>query len=221
MKYFLDSAKIDEIRYAYKYLKIDGVTTNPNHIKNSGKSFNKICKELAEEFKNVNFPISIEIDPHMDKAEDMIREGRKYASLSSNFVIKIACTEQGLIAAEQLVKEGIKTNITLVFSVSQALQAARINSTYVSPFIGWKENNGEDGVSYLKNIKDIYQNYGYKTEIIAAAVRNGYQIGKIAAYGIDIVTAGLSVYQDSLYHPFTSYGIQKFCKAWEETKQDE
>lgn len=221
MKYFLDSAKIDEIRYAYKYLKIDGITTNPNHIKNSGKSFNTICKELAAEFKDIYFPISIEIDPHLDKAEDMIREGRKYVAMSSNFVIKIACTEQGLIAAEQLEKEGIKTNITLVFSVSQAIQAARIHCTYVSPFIGWKENNGEDGISYLKEIKDIYEKYDYQTEIIAAAVRNGHQIGKLASYGINITTAGLAVYQESLYHPFTSYGIQKFCRAWEETKQDE
>lgn len=221
MKYFLDSAKIDEIRYAYKNWGIDGVTTNPRHIMLSGKPFLTVLGELANEFEGVNFPISVEINPHLEKSEDMIVEGRKIASLSKNFIIKIPCTEEGLIAARVLTKEGVKTNVTLVFSPSQAIQAGRIKSAYVSPFVGWKENSGEDCTQYIKDIVDIYKNHDIKTEIIVAALRNGKQIADAAKLGADIVTCGFDVYQASFYHAFTDYGLNVFRKAWDETKTEE
>lgn len=221
MKYFLDSAKIDEIRYAYKNWGIDGVTTNPKHIKMSGKPFLDVLKELADEFDGVDFPISAEINPHLDKAEDMIRQAKTISAMSKNFVIKIPCTEQGLIAAKVLEEQGIRTNLTLVFSSTQALQPGRIGTKYVSPFVGWKESSGEDCINYIQDIVRIYRQYEFKTEIIVAALRNGKQIADAAKAGADIVTCGFQVYKDSFYHPFTDYGLQVFRNAWDETETGE
>lgn len=218
MKYFLDSAKIDEIRYAYANWGIDGVTTNPKHIKLSGKPFLTVLKEMAAEFEGKDFPISVEINPHLERAEEMIEEAQKIAGISNNFIIKIPCTEQGLVAARELTKKGIKTNVTLVFSPAQAIQAGRIESHFVSPFVGWKENSGEDCTQYIKDIVDIYKSYEFKTEIIVAALRNGKQIVDAAKAGADIVTCGFDVYKESFYHPFTNHGLGVFRQAWDETE---
>jgi len=217
MKYFLDSGKIDEIRYAYKNWAIDGVTTNPKHVKNSGKTFKAVMKELADEFKDVEFPVSVEINPHLEKAEDMIKEAKKFSKLSPNFVIKIPCNEQGLVAAKFLEEEGVRTNITLVFTASQALQAGRINAKFVSPFIGWQESTGVDCSLMLEDIMLAYDNYGIKTEVIVAAVRYGKQIVEASRVGADIVTAGFQVYKDSFEHPFTDKGLKIFQDAWDST----
>ena len=217
MKYFLDSAKIDEIRYAYENWAIDGVTTNPRHVYTSGKPFLEVINELSEYFKGTDVPVSVEIDPQLEKSEDMIEAARRVASLSENFVIKIGCTEQGLSAAKKLHEEGIRTNVTLVFSPTQALQAGRVGATFVSPFLGWKEASGEDCFQMMSDIVDIYENYEFSTEIIAAAVRNGKQIAEVAALGADIVTAGYQVYVDSFTHPFTDYGTKIFTDAWKQT----
>lgn len=222
MKYFLDSAIIEEIRYAYENWAIDGVTTNPRHIMNSGKPFLTVLDEMASEFRGVeNFPISAEINPHLDNAKEMVEEGKKIAALSSNFVIKIPCTEPGLVAAKEFEKEGIPTNVTLVFSPSQALQPARIGAKFVSPFVGWKENSGDDTTQYIKDIVDIYKTYGYETEIIVAALRNGKQIVDAAKAGANIVTCGFDVYKNSFYHAFTDYGLGVFRNAWDNTAKEE
>ena len=186
MKYFLDSAKIDEIREAYDTFGIDGVTTNPNHIMNSGKPFYTVISQLASFVKEKGiegwekFPISVEINRQLEKCN-------------------------------------VRTNLTLVFSPSQAIIAAKNGSLFVSPFIGWKENSGEDCVKYIHDIAKIYKNYGYRTEIICAAVRTGKQFVDCAVAGADIVTAGLQVFKDSFYHPFTDYGLAKFQAAWDNT----
>ena len=224
MKYFLDSAKLNEIDFAYKNYKIDGVTTNPKHIMNSGKPFLVAINDIANWIKDNHlegkdkFPVSVEINPHLSLASDMISEAKKIAKISTNFVIKIPCTLEGVKAAYELEKEGIRTNVTLVFSPSQAIQAGRIGAMFVSPFVGWKENNGEDTKSYMETLVKIYKEKGYKTEIIVAAVRNGKQIADAAMIGADIVTAGLSVYEDSFIHPFTTYGLGVFTDAWDHTK---
>lgn len=228
MKYFLDSAKIDEIREAYDTFGIDGVTTNPNHIMNSGKPFKEVLKDMAAFVKEKGiegwdkFPISVEINPHLDDADEMVAMGKEIAGICSNFVIKIPCTEAGVAAARRLEAEGIRTNVTLVFSASQALLPAKNGSLFVSPFIGWKENSGEDCKQYIQDIVDIYANYGFlgETQIICAAVRNGKQIVDCAVAGADIVTAGLQVFKDSMCHPFTDYGMAKFQKAWDNTITD-
>ena len=225
MKFFLDSAKINEIREAYDTFGIDGVTTNPNHIMNSGKPFYTVLSELADFVREKGiegwdvFPVSVEIDPHLDDAGEMIAMAQKIAAMCKSFVIKIPCTEAGITAARKLEKSGVRTNLTLVFSASQALIAAKNGSLFVSPFIGWKENSGEDCTEYIQNIADVYANYGFlgKTQIICAAVRNGKQIVDCAVAGADIVTAGLQVFKDSFYHPFTDYGLEKFRAAWDNT----
>ncbi|MFT4145410.1 MAG: transaldolase family protein [Mobilitalea sp.] len=222
MKYFLDSAKLDEIKYAYENYGIDGVTTNPKHIKLSGKPFMTVVKEIAAWIKEEGlegmdkFPVSFEINPHMEKWEEIVEAAKEVASYSPNYVIKIPCCEQGLIAARKLEKIGIRTNVTLVFSASQAIPVAKLGAKFVSPFVGWKENSG-DNADYIADIVDIYKNTGYETEIIVAAVRNGKQIADFAVMGADIVTCGLAVYQESFEHPFTTYGLGVFRSAWDGT----
>lgn len=225
MKYFLDSAKMDEIKYAYETFGIDGVTTNPRHIQLSGKPFMTAISDIAAWIKEEGlegyekFPVSVEINPHLDNADDMVEEAKKISSICSNFVIKIPATEQGVIAARKLEKMGIRTNVTLIFSAAQALLPAKNGSKFVSPFIGWKEANGEDCKEYIKNIVEIYKNYGFygKTEIICAAVRTPKQMTDCAVAGADIVTAGLAVYQDSMKHAYTTQGIGTFIDAWDNT----
>lgn len=222
MKYFLDSAKLDEIKYAYENYTIDGVTTNPKHIKLSGKPFMTCVKDIAAWIKEAGlegmdkFPVSFEINPHLSKWEDMVEAAKEVSSYSPNYVIKIPCCEQGLIAAKKLEQQGVRTNVTLVFSPSQAIPVAKLGAKFVSPFVGWKENSGDSG-EYIKQIIDIYRKNDYKTEIIVAAVRNGRQIGDYAAAGADIVTCGLAVYKESFEHPFTTYGMNVFCNAWDGT----
>lgn len=225
MKYFLDSAKIEEIKSAYNTFGIDGVTTNPRHIMVSGKPFLTVIQELADWVKEEEiegyerFPISVEINPHLDKAADMIKEGQKIAALSSNFVIKIPCTEAGIEAARKLEAVNIRTNLTLVFSSPQAIWAGKNNSLFVSPFIGWKEANGEDCKAYIQDIVTIYKNYGFygKTGIICAALRTPKQIADCAVAGADIVTVGLDVYKDSMKHAYTNQGLGIFTDAWDNT----
>ncbi len=224
MKFFLDSAKIDEIDKAYKCYGIDGVTTNPRHIQNSGKPFLDAINDIAKWIKEnklegmEKFPVSVEINPHLDKAEDMVKEARKISKISPNFVIKIPCNLEGLKAAKTLEEEGIRTNVTLVFSPSQAIQAGRIGAKFVSPFIGWKEANGEDARSYMESISNIYHVKGYQTEIIGAAVRTGREISIMAELDIDIITCGLAVLEDAFTHPYTKHGLEIFCNAWDNTK---
>ena len=225
MKYFLDSAKLDEIKYAYNTFGIDGVTTNPRHIMLSGKPFLTAISDIAGWIKEEGlegyekFPVSVEVNPHLDDANAIIEAAKKVSALSDNFVIKIPCTEAGLTAARKLEKQGIRTNVTLVFSASQAIFPGKYGSLFVSPFIGWKEANGEDCRGYIKDIVDIYKNYGYygKTQIICAAVRTAKQIVDCAVSGADIVTTGLAVYQDAMKHAFTNQGIGTFINAWDNT----
>ncbi len=228
MKYFIDSAKIDEIKLAYNTFGIDGITTNPKHVMLSGKPFLTVVRELAcwvlqEGIEGYGtFPISVEINPHLDTADKMIEEAEKIADMSSNFVIKIPCTEEGITAARALEKEGIRTNLTLVFSAAQAIIAAKNGSLFVSPFIGWKEDNGENCKEYIDNIVRIYKNYGFygKTQIICAAVRTPKQIVDCAVSGADIVTAGLAVLTESFRHPFTDKGLDVFADAWDNTAKE-
>lgn len=225
MKYFLDSARIEEIKEAFYTFGIDGVTTNPRHIMVSGKPFLTVIDELGawireEGIEGVEkFPVSVEINPHLDDADVMVEEGKRIAALSPNFVIKIPCTEAGVTAARRLEQAGIRTNLTLVFSPAQAVWAGKNHSLFVSPFIGWKEANGEDCRAYIKDIVEIYKNYGFygKTEIICAAIRTPKQIVDCAVAGADIVTTGLAVYKDSIRHAYTNQGLDTFRGAWDNT----
>lgn len=225
MKYFLDSAKMDEIKEAYNTFGIDGVTTNPKHIQASGKTFLNAIQDIADWIKEEGlegidkFPVSVEINPHIEDTQTMVLEARKISSICKNFAIKIPATKAGIAAARILEKEEIRTNVTLVFSAAQAILPAKNGSLFVSPFIGWKEQNGEDCKQYIKDIVDIYKNYGFygKTQIICAAVRTPKQFVDCAVAGADIVTAGLAVYEDSMKHPYTRQGIETFVDAWDHT----
>lgn len=225
MKFFLDSAKLDEIQFAYKTFGIDGVTTNPRHIMLSGKTFMTAITDIAnwikeEGLEGVNrFPVSVEINPHFETADEMVEMAQKVAAISPNFVIKIPAIEAGIGAARRLEKKGIRTNVTLIFSAAQSILPAKNGSLFVSPFIGWKEANGEDCKEYIKNIVEIYKNYGFygKTEIICAAIRTPKQIADCAVAGADIVTTGLAVYQDCMKHAYTTQGLKTFCEAWDNT----
>ena len=225
MKYFLDSAKLDEIEEAYTTFGIDGVTTNPRHIQASGKSFMNAIEGMAKWAADKKladyqaFPISVEVNPHIENTDEMVSEARKIAAMSKNFVIKIPCIAPGVAASRILEAEGIRTNVTLVFSPSQAMAAGRNRALFVSPFLGWKEANGEDAAPYIQRIADIYRIQRYPTEIICAAVRTGKQIADCAAAGAHIITAGIAVYKDSFKHPYTRDGLEMFRDAWDNTKR--
>jgi len=223
MRYYLDSAKLDEIKEAYATFGIDGVTTNPKHIMLSGKPFLTAIRDIADWIKEEGlegkdvFPVSVEIDPYIEDTKGMIEAAREIAKISENFVIKIPCTPEGIAAARALEKEGVRTNVTLVFSPAQAILPAKNGSMFVSPFIGWKEANGEDCRDYICDIVDVYRNYGYygKTQIICAALRTPKQFVDCAVAGADCVTAGLDVYKDSMKHAYTRQGMDNFRSAWD------
>jgi len=217
MQFFLDSALVDEIKYALDAFKIDGITTNPRHVQASGKPFLTVIREIARLVEGTEKTVSVEVNPHFMTYEEMVPEAEKLAAISPNFVIKLQCVEPAFKAMEALAKKNIRVNCTLVFSAMQALQAMRSGAYYISPFIGWKETNGEDVQVFIDDIVTIRDNYDFDSEIIVAAVRNARQIIDAAVMGADIVTAGLSVYQEGFHHPFTQEGIQKFTQFWDKT----
>jgi len=220
MKFFLDSAIVDEIEYALDAFNIDGVTTNPRHVQVSGKPFLTVIKQIAKLVEGTDKTVSVEVNPHYMTYEEMVPEAEKLAAISPNFVIKIQCVEPAFKVINALAKKDIRTNCTLVFSAMQALQAMRSGAFYVSPFIGWKEANGEEIRALIEDIVTIRDNYMFETEIIVAAVRNARQIVDAAVVGADIVTAGLQVYQDGFHHPYTVEGIGKFSHFWDQTSYE-
>lgn len=223
MKFFLDSAKLDEIDLAYNTFGIDGVTTNPRHVQASGKPFKVVLRDISAWLRDhgldgyAKFPVSVEINPHLSVASDMVAEGRIYSALDPCFVVKLPCTEQGIVASRQLEREGIRTNVTLVFSPSQALPPAKNGALFVSPFVGWKEESGDDTSQFVGDIISIYRTHGFKTQVIVAALRNAKQIVDAARMGADIVTCGLAVYQGAFEHPYTRKGLDIFRNAWDKT----
>ena len=217
MKIFLDSAKTDEIEYALDMWDIDGVTTNPRHVLVSGKPFLKVIAEIGEIFAGTDKPVSVEVNPHLDDWNEMVKEGKKLAAMSPNFIIKLPATEPGFKAVYELASDGIKSNLTLAFSPAQALMAMRMGASFVSPFIGWKEANGEEITHFIDEVTAIRNNFGFETEIIVAAARNARQIVNSAVSGADIVTAGMPVFKDAFDHPYTGVGLGKFQSFWDET----
>ncbi len=220
MKFFLDSAMVDEVQFGLDTFDIDGITTNPRHVQVSGKPFLSVIQEIGEMVKGTDKTVSVEVNPHLTEYNEIMQEARKLAALSPNFVVKLQCMESTLKAIPALAKDGIRVNMTLVFSAAQALFAMRAGAYYVSPFIGWKENNAEEVDSFIQDIVQIRDNYAYATEVLVAAVRNGRQIVNAAVAGADIVTAGLAVYRESVEHPYTQMGIQKFSSFWDKTQYE-
>ncbi len=217
MKFFLDSAQVHEIKHALEMWNLDGVTTNPRHVQASGKPFLAVVQEIGKLFEGTHKTVSVEVNPHHTDYREMVSEGEKLAALCPNFVIKLPATEAGFKAVAVLKEKGIRANLTLVFSAAQALHAMRMGAFFISPFTGWKESNGEETVSFIREIVAIRDNFAFSSEIIVAAVRNGRQIVDAAVAGADIVTAGFAVYQDAFDHPYTHMGLQRFSDFWDKT----
>jgi transaldolase len=217
MKMFLDSAKIEEIRHALEVWDIDGLTSNPKHIQKSGKPFYQVLEEIAALFAGADKPVSVEVNPHLTDVKEIVRAGQELAKLSPNFVIKVGASEAGLQAIRELAARGVRTNATLVFSVAQAWHAARSGASFVSPFLGWKESQGDGVDGLIADIACMLNNGGYATRIIAAAIRNSRQIAEAAVAGAHCVTAGFDVYQESFRNPYTDMGNEVFAAAWDAT----
>ena len=208
MKFFVDTANVDEIRKANDMGIICGVTTNPSLIAKEGRDFNEVIKEITA---IVDGPISGEVKATTTDAEGMIKEGREIAAIHPNMVVKIPMTVEGLKAVKVLHAEGIKTNVTLIFSANQALLAARAGATYVSPFLGRLDDINQRGVDLITEISEIFQAAGdIDTKIIAASVRNPIHVTDCALAGADIATVPYKVLEQMTKHPLTDAGIEKF-----------
>ncbi len=207
MKFFIDTANVDDIRKANDMGVICGVTTNPSLIAKEGRDFNEVIKEITS---IVDGPISGEVKATTVDAEGMIAEGREIAAIHPNMIVKIPMTVEGLKAVKVLSAEGIKTNVTLIFSANQALLAARAGATYVSPFLGRLDDISSPGIELIEDIVEIFGNYDIDTEIIAASIRNTVHVTECALAGADIATVPYAVIEQMTKHPLTDQGIVKF-----------
>ena len=217
MKIFIDTANIDEIRDASTLGIVDGVTTNPSLIAKEGKKLEDVIGEI---YSLVDGPISGEIKATTTDWHDMVEEGKQIAKLHKNMVVKIPMTKDGLIAVKELTKLGIKTNVTLVFSVNQALLAAKAGATFVSPFVGRLDDISEDGIQLIYDIVDVFTNYDITTEIIAASIRHPMHVVECAKAGADIATIPYKVIMQMIKHPLTDQGIDKFIKDYKKVFGD-
>lgn len=207
MKFFIDTANVEDIKRANDMGVICGVTTNPSLIAKEGRDFNEVIKEITS---IVDGPISGEVKATTVDAEGMIREGREIAAIHPNMVVKIPMTAEGLKAVKVLSSEGIKTNVTLIFTANQALLAAEAGASYVSPFLGRLDDINQPGIELVRTIAEIFSIYGYETEIIAASVRNPIHVTDCALAGADIATVPYKVIEQMTKHPLTDQGIEKF-----------
>ena len=214
MKFFIDTANINEIKEAHSMGMVDGVTTNPSLIAKEGRDFKEIITEICG---IVDGPISAEVI-RLD-TEGMIKEARELAAIHKNIVVKIPMTVDGLKATRRLAAEGIKTNVTLIFSPLQALMAAKAGATYVSPFIGRLDDISQEGLLLVEQLVEIYSNYAFDTEIIVASVRNPLHVLESALIGADIATIPFNVLAKLAAHPLTDKGIKAFLDDWEKTQK--
>lgn len=210
MKFFIDTADVAEIRAAHDLGLVDGVTTNPTLIAKSGRKFKDVIKEITA---IVDGPISAEVIA-LD-AKGMIKEAKELVKIHKNIVIKVPMTAEGLKATKELTALKIKTNVTLIFTPMQALLAAKAGATYVSPFVGRLDDISQDGMGIIEEIRTIFDNYGYTSEIIVASIRNPIHVLNSALIGADICTIPYSVMLQLAKHPLTDAGIAKFLEDWE------
>ncbi|MCR9266729.1 MAG: fructose-6-phosphate aldolase [Alphaproteobacteria bacterium] len=214
MKFFVDTADIVDIRELDEAGLVDGVTTNPSLIAKSGRDFIEVTKEICA---LVSGPVSAEVTA-LD-APTMLEEGRKLAALADNVVVKLPLTFEGLKACQGLTADGIKTNVTLCFSANQGLLAAKAGATYISPFIGRLDDLGVDGMELIENLRIIYDNYGFETQILAASIRSADHVQQCALAGADVATVPPSVLKGLVKHKLTDAGLEAFMADWEKTGQ--
>ena len=216
MKFFVDTANIDEISELSEMGIVDGVTTNPSLIYKSGRDFKEVIKEIA---RIVSGPISAEVTS-LDKNE-MIDQGLELSKIANNIVIKVPLTEHGLIACKNLSKKSIKVNVTLCFSSSQALIAAKMGATYISPFIGRLDDISNEGLNLIEEIITIYSNYPDRlsTEVLVASIRSPLQVAQVAQMGADVATIPPKIIKQMIKHPLTDIGLNSFMEDWKKTGQ--
>jgi transaldolase len=212
MKFFIDTANIEEIKKANDMGLLDGVTTNPSLVAKEGREFIELIKEICD---IVDGPVNAEVVS--TEAEGMIKEARYLAGLADNIVVKIPLIREGLKAVKTLSGEGIKTNVTLCFSPVQALMAAKAGAGYISPFVGRLDDIGHVGMELVEQIVAIYENYGYETEVIVASIRNPIHVLDAALMGADIATIPYKVMEQLIKHPLTDIGLEKFLADWNKT----
>ncbi|HSH13997.1 MAG TPA: fructose-6-phosphate aldolase [Desulfurivibrionaceae bacterium] len=213
MKFFIDTANIFEIKQAVEMGMVDGVTTNPSLIAKEGRKFEDILKDIC---KVVDGPVSAEVIS-LD-VKGMVAEGKKLAKLSDNIVIKVPMTIDGLKAVKQFAAAGIRTNVTLVFSASQALLAAKAGAAFISPFVGRLDDISENGMDLISNIMTILDNYGFASEVIVASIRHPMHVVESALIGADIATIPFKVIEQLAKHPLTDLGMEKFLADWQKRK---
>ena len=214
MKFFIDTASVEEIRKAAEMGLIDGVTTNPSLIAKTGKPFREVIEEICA---IVDGPISAEA-VSLD-TDGIVREAQELASIHKNIVVKVPLTFEGLKAVKLLQEDGIRTNVTLCFSPSQALLAAKAGASYISPFVGRLDDVSHDGMELISQIRTIYDNYEFKTEIIVASIRGANHVVDAALMGADIATIPFAVIEKLVKHPLTDVGIERFLADWEKVPQ--
>ncbi len=210
MKFFIDTADVNEIREAESLGILDGVTTNPTLISRTGRPFKETIEEICSIVKG---PVSAEVVS--TDTEGIIKEGRELAKIADNIVVKVPLIKDGLKAVKALTSEGIKVNVTLCFSSNQALLAAKAGGTYVSPFIGRLDDKGHTGMEIIEEIRTIYDNYGFETQIIVASIRNPLHVRDAALIGADIATIPFAVFNNIVKHPLTDEGLKNFLADWE------
>ncbi len=209
MKFFLDTAHIPDLRTAHSWGMLDGVTTNPTLVSKEGQDYRSLIREIAS---FVSGPISVETTSE-DSAE-MVRQGREYVTWAPNVVVKVPCTPAGLQAASAMRTEGIKINVTLTFSLNQALLAAKVGAYFVSPFVGRLDDIGHDGMALVREIVDVYRTYGFSTQVLAASLRHPLHVVEAARVGAHIATMPLKVLEQLFQHPLTDIGQERFLADW-------
>jgi transaldolase len=214
MKFFIETAEVPEIKALLPTGLVDGVTTNPSLVAKAGRDFREVVAEICA---LVSGPVSAEVTAV--ETEPMIAEGTSLAKIASNVVVKLPLTLKGIAACKALVGDGIKTNVTLCFSANQALIAAKAGATYISPFVGRLDDVGEDGMQLIRDIRVIYDNYGFRTEILAASIRSPQHVREAALAGADVATAPPSVIKALANHPLTDKGLEAFLADWAKTGQ--
>ena len=215
MKFFVDTAEIDEIAELNDLGMVDGVTTNPSLIMKSGRDIIEVTKEICD---LVSGPVSAEVVA--TQANEMIAEGRKLAEIAENIAVKLPLTWDGLKACKVLSSEGKMVNVTLCFSANQALLAAKAGATFISPFIGRLDDVNIDGMDLIADIRQIYDNYGYETQILAASIRTVNHVTQSALIGADVITAPPKVIKSLINHPLTDQGLAQFMSDWKKTGQN-
>jgi len=209
MEFFIDTAKVDEIKEAMSWGIVDGVTTNPTKLAQAGRPFMKVVEEICQ---IIDGPISVEVVS--TQSQQIIEEARKLAKVHKNIVVKVPLIKEGIKAVNVLSDEGIKTNVTLNFSASQALLAAKVGATYISPFVGRLDEISEQGMELAQQIKTIYDNYGFKTKIIVAAARHPLHVLEAALIGADVTTMTIEIMESLFKHPLTDIGLEMFLNDW-------